>query len=33
MEFENNLKIHLDLENDILFPKAILLDAELAQLN
>jgi regulator of cell morphogenesis and NO signaling len=33
MEFENNLKIHLELENDILFPKAILLDAELAQLN
>lgn len=32
-EFETDLQTHVQLENDILFPKAILLDAELAQLN
>ena len=32
-EFETDLKTHIKLENDILFPKAIQLDAELAKLN
>ena len=32
-EFETDLETHVKLENDILFPKAIFLDAELAKLN
>ena len=32
-EFETDLKMHIQLENNILFPKAIHLDAELAKLN
>lgn len=32
-EFESELQTHIQLENNILFPKAILLDAELVQLN
>ena len=32
-EFETDLQTHVSLENDVLFPKAILLDAELAKLN
>ncbi|KIA90240.1 hypothetical protein OA86_05075 [Kaistella jeonii] len=32
-EFESDLQTHIDLENNILFPKAIQLDAELAKLN
>ncbi len=32
-EFETDLQTHIHLENNILFPKAILLDAELAKLN
>ena len=32
-EFETDLQTHVKLENDVLFPKAILLDAELAKLN
>ncbi len=32
-EFETDLETHVKLENDVLFPKAILLDAELAKLN
>ena len=32
-EFENEVQTHIQLENNILFPKAVLLDAELVQLN
>ncbi len=32
-EFESDLQIHIHLENNILFPKAIILDKELAKLN
>ena len=32
-EFETDLKTHIQLENNFLFPKAILLDAELAKPN
>jgi len=32
-EFENDFKAHIHLENNILFPKALQLDAELAKLN
>src|SRR5690606_31285865 len=32
-EFENDFKAHIHLENNILFPKALQMDAELAKLN
>ena len=32
-EFENDLQMHIHLENNILFPKALQQDLELAKLN